>query len=332
MVVAPAAPARLTPDEDLAGLARVVWAALARQRQQLHQGRRCFATRSPVLRDASARHCLVCDELALDAQERVIAAWQRQPEREPWTQARVVSTAQSVLADRVRTRMSAAGLVARPERWLDQRSFLPETHPAGRALLVALVVSAGYYTCIPTAAGQLQLGPAVVAPLLDGVGRGAFSSAVTRAWAASGAQPGDRPGALARLAEAVSTWRTDRPDLYAALVGLAEANMTVLSLDVAGYGPGGAAPAGADVAEVVIEQRDRWVVGTEQVDAAEALLRRFLARARALPGLMPVQLRELLVAEAEALAAEAGAPGWLYQLRERPAVVSALIDRATELF
>lgn len=336
VVVAPPAPTRLTPDRDLAELARVVWNALARQRQQLHQGRRCFATRSPVLRGASARHCLVCDELALDAQERVIAAWQRQPVREAWTQARVVSCAQSVLADRVRSRLSAAGLVARPERWLDQRSFLPETDQGGRALLVALVVSVGYYTCVPTVAGRLRITGAVVAPLVDGVRRGAFAAAVTRAWADVDVL--DLGTAVDWLTDAVTTWRADRPDLYAALVGLAEANRTVLSLDVAGLRTdaeqprlaGG--PVGADVAELVIEQHGRCVVGTEQVVAAEVLLCRFLAKVQTLSGPTPPQLRALLISEAEAQASEGGGPAWLEQLRDRPAVVSALIERATELF
>ena len=336
VVVVPETPTRLRIDQDLAELARVVWNALARQRQQLHQGRRCFATRSPVLRDASARHCLICDELALDAQERVIAAWKRQPVRESWTQARVVSCAQSVLADRVRARLSASGLVARPERWLDQRSFLPRTHPAGRALVVALVVSAGYYTCIPTATGRLRLSAAVVAPLVDGVRRGAFASPVTRAWAE--ADVSDLATAVELLTDALRTWRADRPELYAALVGLAEANRTVLSLDVTGLRPGVeqprlvSGPVGADVAEVVIEQHGRWVVETEQVVAAEALLTRFLARVRTSPGPTPACLRELLVTEAEALASEGDGPAWLRQLRDRPAVVSALIERAAELF
>jgi hypothetical protein len=39
----------------------------------------------------------------------------------------------------------------------------------------------------------------------------------------------------------------------------------------------------------------------------------------------------LLVEEAEKLAAEGDGPAWLWQLRERPAVVTALIDRAAEL-
>ncbi|SHN28932.1 hypothetical protein [Cryptosporangium aurantiacum] len=360
MVVVSAGPARLTPDRDTAEVARVVWTALTRQRQQLHQGRRCTASRSPLLRNAHSQHCLVCDELALDAQERVVAAWQRQPAREPWTQARIVSCAQSVLADRVRTRLSVAGLVARPERWLDQRSFLPHVDPTGRVLLVALIVSVGYYTCIPTSGGRVRLGPAVVAPLVDGVRRGAFASALTRAWPTD-AEP-DLAACAGHLAAALIAWRDARPEQYAALVDLAEANRTVLSLDVAGlrsdveftHLAGG--PAGDDVAEVVIEQRGRWVVGTEHVAAAGALLGRFLDRVRELAreaeqrprsgvlaedgelsrrppsGPAPGELRMLLVEEAEKLAAEGNGPAWLWQLRDRPAVVTALIDHATELF
>ncbi|GAA3386152.1 hypothetical protein [Cryptosporangium minutisporangium] len=366
MVVVSAGPARLTPERDTAEVARVVWSALTRQRQQLHQGRRCSATRSPLLRDAHSQHCLVCDELALDAQERVVAAWQRQPEREAWTQARIVSCAQSVLADRVRSRLSAAGLVARPERWLDQRSFLPHVDPTGRVLLVALIVSVGYYTCIPTAGGRVRLGPTVVAPLVDGVRRGAFASALTRAWpdapdGTDGKAEPDLAASTGHLAAALVAWRDARPEQYAALIGLAEANRTVLSLDVAGlrsdveftHLAGG--PAGDDVAELVIEQRGRWVVGTEHVAAAGALLRRFLDRVRELAqtaaqprsgvlaedgelrrpqptGPSPGELRMLLVEEAEKLAAEGDGPEWLRQLRDRPAVVSALIDRAAELF
>jgi hypothetical protein len=320
VVVAPAVamakqapPPRLVLDRDLAELARVVWNALARQRQQLHQGRRCLATRSPVL-----------------------AAWRRQPVREAWSQARVVSCAQSVLADRVRTRLSAAGLVARPERWLDQRSFLPDTQPAGRALLVALVVSAGYYTCIPTQAGELRLPGPVVAPLIDGIRKGAFATAVGRVWAED--EVAGLDDGVDRLGDAVESWRAARPELYAALVGLAEANRTVLSLDVPGLHADTDRPQYAegrienDVAEVVIEQYGRCVVDTEQVAAAEALLRRFLVKVAALSAGAPSQLRALLVDEAEALAREEGGPDWLWQLRERPAVVSALIERAADLF
>lgn len=335
VVVVSTGPARLAPDRDTAELARVVWSALARQRQQLHQGRRCLASRSPVLRDPHSPHCLVCDELALDAQERVVVAWQRQPEREPWTQARVASCAQSVLADRVRSRLSAAGLVARPERWIDQRSFLPKADPVGRVLVVALIVSVGYYTYVPTEAGQVRLSSAVVTPLLDGVRRGAFASTLTRAW---GDVEIDVPAAVERLAAALAAWRVDRPGQYAALVGLAEANRTVLSLDVASLRSDVEltrlvdGPAGADVAEVVIEQRGRWVVETDQVAATGVLLRRYLQRVRTLVAPASVDLRSLLVDEAEALAGEADGPAWLWQLRERPAVVSALIDRAAELF
>jgi len=337
-VVATAGPARLAPDRDTAELARVIWGALTRQRQQLHQGRRCGASRSPLLRDAHSQHCLVCDELALDAQERVVIAWQRQADREPWTQARIVSCAQSVLADRVRSRLSAAGLVARPERWLDQRSFLPHVDPAGRVLLVALIVSAGYYTCIPTAGGRVRLSPEVVTPLIDGVRRGAFASALTKAWPAGDAEP-DLGTAAGHLAAALVAWRDARPEQYAALVGLAEANRTVLSLDVAGMRSDvefthlAGAPAGDDVADVVIEQRGRWVVGTEHVTATTALLHRFLGRVEevARSASAPAELRTLLVDEAEKLAAEGEGPAWLRQLRNRPAVVSALIERATEL-
>ncbi|TQS43586.1 hypothetical protein [Cryptosporangium phraense] len=332
VVVVSAGPARLAPDRDTTELARVVWSALTRQRQQLHQGRRCLATRSPLLRDPNSQHCLVCDELALDAQERVVVAWQRQPDREPWTHARVVSCAQSVLADRVRSRLSASGLVARPERWLDQKSFLPHVDPTGRVLLVALIVSVGYYTCVPTAGNRVRLSPSVVSPLVDGVRRGAFASALTRAW------PEDEPDlgtAAGHLAAALVAWRDVRPEQYAALVGLAEANRTVLSLDVAGlrsdveFSHLAGGPASDDVAEVVIEQRGRWVVGTEHVAAAGALLRRFVAKVEDL--MAPQELRILLVEEAEKLAAESDGPEWLWQLRERPAVVTALIDRAAEL-
>lgn len=317
----------------------------------------------PLLRDAHSQHCLVCDELALDAQERVVAAWQRHPEREPWTQARIVSCAQSVLADRVRSRLSAAGLVARPERWLDQRSFLPHVDPTGRVLLVALIVSVGYYTCIPTAGGRVRLGPAVVSPLVDGVRRNAFASALTRAWPddSNGKAEPDLAASTGHLAAALVAWRDARPEQYAALISLAEANRTVLSLDVAGmrsdveftHLAGG--PAGDDVAEVVIEQRGRWIVETENVTAAGALLRRFLDRVRELAraaerprsgvlaedgelrrpqpaGPSPSELRMLLVEEAEKLAADGNGPAWLRQLRDRPAVVSALIDRAAEIF
>ncbi|MFI5955117.1 hypothetical protein [Cryptosporangium sp. NPDC051539] len=339
VVVVSAGPARLAPDQHTTELARVVWSALTRQRQQLHQGRRCLATRSPLLRDPNSQHCLACDELALDAQERVVVAWQRQADREPWTHARIVSCAQSVLADRVRSRLSASGLVARPERWLDQKSFLPHVDPSGRVLLVALIVSVGYYTCIPTAGGRVRLGPAVVSPLVDGVRRGAFASALTRAWP----EPEDEPdlgAAAGHLAAALIAWRDARPEQYAALVGLAEANRTVLSLDVAGlrsdveftHLAGG--PASDDVAEVVIEQRGRWVVGTEHVAAATSLLRRFVARVEELvrDGVSaPGELRMLLVEEAEKLASEGDGPAWLWQLRERPAVVTALIDRAADL-
>ncbi|WP_344650780.1 hypothetical protein [Cryptosporangium japonicum] len=333
MAMVTAGPARLAPDQDSAEVARVVWGALTRQRQQLHQGRRCTATRSPLLRDAHSQHCLVCDELALDAQERVVVSWQRQAEREAWTHARIVSCAQSVLADRVRTRLSASGLVARPERWLDQKSFLPHVDPAGRVLLVALIVSVGYYTCIPTAGGRVRLGPQVVQPLIDGVRRGAFASALTRAWP-SDDEP-DLGKAAGHLAGALVAWRELRPEQYAALVGLAEANRTVLSLDVAGMRSDvefthlAGVPAGDDVAEVVIDQRGRWIVGTEHVAATSALLRRFLGRVGEVT--RPAELRTLLVEEAEKLAAEDGNPSWLRELRNRPAVVSALIDRAAEL-
>lgn len=338
MVVVAAGPTRLAPDRDTAELARVVWGALTRQRQQLHQGRRCSATRSPLLRDAHSLHCLVCDELALDALERVVVAWHRQPDREPWTQARIVSCAQSVLADRVRTRLSASGLVARPERWLEQKSFLPHVDPVGRVLLVALIVSVGYYTCIPTAGGRVRLAPGVIQPLIDGVRRGAFASALTRAWPSGEDEP-DLGTAAGHLAAALVAWRDLRPEQYAALVGLAAANRTVLSLDVAGMRSDvefthlAGAPVGDDVAEVVIEQRGRWIVGTEQVTATSALLRRFLGRVEevARSESSPGELRTLLVEEADKLAAEGDNPSWLRELRDRPAVVSALIDCAAEL-
>jgi hypothetical protein len=357
VVAVPTLPARtsLDPERDVGQTASIVWDALSRQRQQLHHGRYCPARRSPSLRNPHDRPCVRCDELALDAQERVITAWRRHRELHPdataWSPAQIGSCAQSTFADRVRGRLSSGGLVARPERWLAQPTFLPGADPVGRLLVVALVVTVGYYTYLPVGAGRIRVTNQVVQSLVDGLRRRRFAGALHDVWQAYQGEQYSCAELRDVLDATLERWRAERPAHYAALVDLTFANMEVAPLELPAQrtaretvGPA------ADVADIVIEQRavehraagqrGRWLVSAADADATSALFTAFVARVRrearaadaGAAGLWrhSERLQDLLVDEAGALAARPGNPAWLARLGGQPAAVRALLDLVTD--
>lgn len=121
---------RLDPERDTIAFWDAVEAGLKNARRQLHRGRPC---RQPA-------DCELCADLVSTVHGDVFAIY-RTRGVDGWSSAYVKAAARNAYADRVRSRMARVGLVAKPERWLTQTSFLPEQKPAERALVVATVLS-----------------------------------------------------------------------------------------------------------------------------------------------------------------------------------------------
>jgi hypothetical protein len=206
----------LCPERDGLAFREAVSRGLTGAKRNAHRGLGCTG------RD---RDCAVCADLVSDIYVDVLARYRRlRPAG--WAPGYVAAVAGNVYRDSVRARLRAAGLAARPERWLNTTSFLPDVPAAGRALVVCTVLAVGYYSVLPVAGNRLVVDDVWLERMLDGLSAatrrgplaavrgywsydvGRDSLAVVRAWCQEG----------------LESWRRTQPRRYVALLLLNEAN------------------------------------------------------------------------------------------------------------
>ena len=189
---------RLHPEFDAAAVIKVIRRGMRRLSRQIHQGSTC----------PNPTTCDACDGLVLDGYERVLAAFKDTPGRDGWTPGYIVACARQALPDAVRKRMSRAGLVAKPDRWLGQRSFLPDAPELGRVLVIASVLSVGYFTVIPVANGQAEVTEESLQRLLTGLrcAKGGFAS-LRHAWRTHGGDAATTAELKTAYRQALDAWR-----------------------------------------------------------------------------------------------------------------------------
>ncbi|MGQ0773630.1 MAG: hypothetical protein ACT4NY_04285 [Pseudonocardiales bacterium] len=203
----------LCAERDALAFRQVVERALFSARRQLHRGRRC-----------PGESCDPCAEVIGAAYDAALLAYRAEAALRGWRPRKIAAVARNAYIDRVRRRLSDSGIGARPDRWLGQRSFLPEETPPGRAFVVALVLAVGYFSVVPSAGTRIVVDDDVLGRMLDGLRPGTGSlAAVRRYWTYRSDR--DSVAELRRDAErALAAWRVASPGRYAALLALNEAN------------------------------------------------------------------------------------------------------------
>lgn len=211
----------LCANRDALEFRRVVKGALFRARRQLHRGRQC-----------PGESCDPCADMVGAAYEVALRAYRAEADPCGWSPAKIAAVARNAYIDWVRRRLSENGIGARPERWLGQRSFLPEQPSAGRALVVAVVFSIGYFSVLPSAGTRIVLNDDVLGRLLDGLRPGSGVLAVVRRYWTYRSDR-DNVAELRRDAEAaLSAWWVASPDRYARLWELNEMNAALWASSV----------------------------------------------------------------------------------------------------
>ncbi|MGH3940495.1 MAG: hypothetical protein ACRDTG_18025 [Pseudonocardiaceae bacterium] len=203
----------LCAERDALAFRRVVERALFSARRQLHRGRRC-----------PGESCDPCAEVVGAAYEVALLAYRAEANPHGWSPAKIAAVARNAYIDRVRRRLSASGIGARPQRWLGQRSFLPEETSAGRVLVVGIVLAVGYFSVVPSAGTRILVDDDVLGRVLDGLRPGAGGLAAARQYWTYRSDRDSVPELRRHAESALAAWRVASPDRYAGLLTLNEAN------------------------------------------------------------------------------------------------------------
>lgn len=203
----------LCAERDALAFRRVVERALFSARRQVHRGRRC-----------PGESCDPCAEVIGAAYDVALLAYRAEVTPHGWSPGKIATVARNAYHDRVRRRLSDSGIGARPERWLGQRSFLPEETSAGRAFVVTIVLAVGYFSVVPSAGTRIVVDEDVVGRVLDGLRPGAGSLAAVRQYWTYRSDRDSVAELRCDAERALAAWRVASPARYAALLALNEAN------------------------------------------------------------------------------------------------------------